>query len=172
MTKAKKLTNIPAPQTDDEAADYIEFVGQYQRTLRSLSDDLKVATAKPKKEYEEKAEPLKIQLKEKLDGLEKYCAAHRDRLTEGGKRKFFDFKTGRVLWRLRPASVTLRGINAVIEACKNLGLTKFVRTREEINKEAMLENPQEASSINGVNISSSGEDFSVEPAGEHLKDVS
>lgn len=96
-------------------------------------------------------------------GVQAWCEAHRAELT-GGKVKFHEFGTGRVLWRLRPPRVSIRGTEAVIEACRRLGLTKFLREKVEINKEAMLAEPEVAGRIQGVVIASEGEDFVIEPA--------
>ncbi len=47
-------------------------------------------------------------------------------------------------------------MKTVIEACKSLGLTAFLRIKEEVNKEAMLADPDKARTIAGVTIKSGG----------------
>ena len=102
-----------------------------------------------------------------------FCEANRARLTHGGKVKFHRYSTGEISWRLRPARVSIRGKEAVIEAIKAARLgRKFLRVREDVNKEAMLEDRATAAAIRGVTIGSDGEDFLVEPFETELKEAS
>ncbi len=52
----------------------------------------------------------------------------------------------------------------MIETCRKLGFTAFFRVKEEVNKEAMLADPDKARLVSGVTIRSAGEDFIIEPA--------
>ncbi len=116
--------------------------------------------------------PLNERARALTDGLQMFCEVNRERLTRGGKVKFSEFATGKVSWRLRPAKVALKKIEDVIERIKAAGLAeRFIRVKEEINKEAMLEDRAVASSIKGVTIGSDGEDFIVEPFETELKDA-
>jgi len=54
-------------------------------------------------------------------------------------------------------------VEAIIEGCKVAGLEKFIRVKEEINKDAMLAEPDQAMKVPGVTIKSGGEDFIIEP---------
>lgn len=108
------------------------------------------------------AQPL-AEAAELRAGVQVWCEAHRAELTQG-RVKFHDFGSGRVLWRLRPPRVSIRGAEAVIEACRRLGLQRFLREKVEVNKEAMLAEPEIAGTIQGVAIASEGEDFVIEPA--------
>jgi len=42
-------------------------------------------------------------------------------------------------------------------------LEKFIRVKEEVNKDAMLAEPDQAMKVPGVTIKSGGEDFIIEP---------
>jgi len=48
--------------------------------------------------------------------------------------------------------VSLRRVEAIIEGCKVAGLEKFIRVKEEINKDAMLAEPDQAMKVPGVTI--------------------
>ena len=69
-------------------------------------------------------------------------------------------------WRFRPPKVAIRGTDAVLEQIKRGGkrFGAFLRTKEEINKDAMQADPEVAREIRGVTIKSEGEDFVIEPA--------
>ena len=109
------------------------------------------------------AQPL-AEVEDLRRGVQAWCEAHREELT-GGRTKTVEFGSGRALWRLRPPSVSLRGKEAVIEACATLGLNRFLRMKVDVNKEAMLAEPDVARRVAGVSIGSEGEDFVIEPAG-------
>ena len=66
-------------------------------------------------------------------------------------------------WRQRPPSVSIRGTEAVLETLERMGLTRFIRTRSEPNKEAMLAEPDAVRGIAGITIVSGVEDFVITP---------
>jgi phage host-nuclease inhibitor protein Gam len=156
--------NIPIPQDDSEARSAIREIGELNRDVMRLEAEMNDKIAALQQEYGEKVAPLRGTITVKTDGLKMFCEVNRDRLTGGGKVKFARFATGQISWRSRPAKVTIRGADDVLAAIKAVGLAaKFIRTKEEINKEAMLDDRVTAGMIRGVSIGSEGEDFIVEP---------
>jgi phage host-nuclease inhibitor protein Gam len=59
--------------------------------------------------------------------------------------------------------VSVRGVEAVIEALNRLGLSRFVRVKEELNKEAILNEPEAVKGVAGLSIKSGVEDFVIQP---------
>ena len=106
---------------------------------------------------------LKICIETLQAGVQTWCEANRDALTEGGKVKSANLITGEVSWRQRPPSVQVRGLDAVIATLKRLGLGQFVRTREEINKEAILNEPEQVRGVAGISLVTGVEDFGIQP---------
>ncbi|RFC63625.1 nuclease inhibitor protein [Fulvimarina endophytica] len=163
-TRAKSKAIARVPQSRQEAVDMIGRVGELRRAIeagKAAGDEsLKSIAA----ETEERLEPLRAELAELEQGVQTWSEANRASLTNNGRVKSADLGTGKILWRLRPRKVTVRGVETVLESIKALGLARFVRTKEEINKDAMLADPVAASAIQGVSISSEGEDFAIEPA--------
>lgn len=167
--KTKKLTtNHPVPQNSGEANEMIAELGQVRRDLAraeaAMNDDL----AAVKNRHEDEARPLKDRAEALLGGIEMWANANRAMLTLGGKVKFARFGAGEIKWRTRPPRVTIRAQEAVIEALRGLGLTRFIRVKEEVNREALLNEPEAAAGIKGIAIGSEGEDFVVEPFEEEL----
>lgn len=160
--KAKALTRVP--QDREGAVWAVGRIGTLRREIatRKAAADEQVRIIGEK--VEEALAPLAEELRDHEAGLQAWCEANRVQLTNGGKVKFADFGTGRISWRMRPQKVTIRGVEAVIEGCKRLGLTRFLRVKEEINKDAMLADADTARTVAGVTIVSEGEDFVVEPA--------
>lgn len=156
--------NLPVPQDDSQARDCIKEIGDQRREALRLEAEMNDKIAAIQAEYGDKVQPIQERIDGLIEGLGIFAEANRDRLRNGGKVKFHEFATGKISWRLKPAKVTLRGRDAVIEAIKAAGLKKkFLRIKEEVNKDAMLEDRATAGAIKGVTIGSDGEDFIVEP---------
>jgi len=171
MSKTKTAgANLPVPQNRDEAAATVTAIGDISRELSRLETGMNDALAKIKTRFEEMAEPHRAALTEKTEGLKIWAEANRQALTGGDKTKTVDLGTGLVKWRLRPPAVRLSKVDDVIARLKTLGLVRFVRTKEEVNKEAMQAEPEVARTIAGVSIGSAGEDFLVEPFEARLAD--
>lgn len=175
MTKKSKTTgaNLPVPQDDSAAREVVREIGDLNREVVRIEAEMNDKIAALQQEYGERVAPLREAAQAKTEGLKMFCEVNRDRLTKGNKVKFHRFATGEISWRLRPAKVTIRGKDTVIEAIKAARLgRKFLRVKEDINKEAMLEDRATAQAISGVTIGSDGEDFIVEPFETELKEAS
>ena len=155
--------NLPVPQSRDEAANAIRQIGVANREVARLEADMNDQIAALKASAEEAAAPLRQRVVALTEGVKVWAEANRDALTAGGKTKTADMGTGKIMWRLRPPSVRITGVDRVIEAIKTLGFKGFLRTKEEVNKEALLADPDKARMIAGVSIGTQGEDFVVEP---------
>lgn len=163
-TKTKtKGVNMPVPQSREEAQRFIREIGEANRQIARIEADMNDEIAATKERGELDAAPLYGRVRALTEGLRIWCDANREALTDGHKRKFADLGTGKVEWRNAPARVTIKGVETVLAALKTLGLHKFIRTKEEIDKEAMQREADQARLVPGVTIGSEGENFSVEP---------
>jgi phage host-nuclease inhibitor protein Gam len=154
--------NLPVPQSRDEAAQAVRVIGDLNRDVARIELALNDEIAAMKQAAELKADPLRERARAMTEGLKIWAEANREALT-GGKVKFADLGTGRISWRFRPASVRISKVEAVLDALRKLGLQRFIRVKEEPNREAMLADPDAARGVAGVSIGSEGEDFIVEP---------
>ncbi len=162
-TRIKAKAQIYVPQSKDAAAADIKQLGDLQREklrlMADMNDAIAVVTAKFQPALEAKEELINtIQ-----EGIQGYCEAHRNELTNDGKVKTANLITGEVQWRQRPPSVGVRGVESVIEALKGFGLSRFVRTKEEINKEAILNEPEAVKGVAGITVVTGVEDFVITP---------
>ncbi len=162
---------FPVPQTVEEANDFVAKLGASQRERTLIETAMNDELAAVKARHEAEAKPFKDEIEALTRGLHTYAEGHRDVLTRDGKVKFHRFAAGEIAWRVRPPKVTIRGIDTVIEALKRLGLTRFLRVKEEINKEAMLVEAEVAITVSGITIGSGGEDFIVKPFETELEEV-
>ena len=95
-------------------------------------------------------------------GIQIWCEANRQTLCEGGG-KTANLVTGEVSWRQRPPSVSIRGADSVIETLTRMNMERFVRTKLEVNKDAMLNEPDAVRGIAGITVVTGVEDFSITP---------
>jgi phage host-nuclease inhibitor protein Gam len=143
-----------------------------QRALANIEAGMNTALADVKTHFEGQAKPFHDTIEELTEGLKMWAEANRSALTGDGKTKTVDLGTGKVLWRLRPPSVRIAKAVAdtLVETLKALGLSRFIRTKEEVNRDAMQAEPDVAGKVSGITIGSAGEDFVVEPFGAELAD--
>jgi phage host-nuclease inhibitor protein Gam len=161
--KAKAKAALWAPQTREEVASGIEEIGLKQRERTVLETRMNDEIAAIQSRYAELAAPINERLDVLQTGVAIWCESHRDELTENGKIKTHDFPTGQVKWRLTPWSVTLRGVDEILKALRRLKLTKYIRTKYEINKQALLEDREKGVKLpTGITFNQS-EEFIIVP---------
>ncbi len=160
--KAPALATV-APQSRDEVAAKIKELGDLQRTAARETADMNDAIAVITQRHQPALESLDLAMREIQTGVQTWCESHRDELTGGGKTKTANLVTGEIQWRQRPPSVRVRAQEMVIETLEKLGLGRFLRVKTEINKEAVLADPDAVSGIVGLSISTGVEDFVITP---------
>lgn len=164
MTKKTRIkaTAANVPQDRESVQSWIKQLGDVQRELgrktAAMNDEIAVIT----EDYKPDINHLSDKAKALQKGIQTWCEAHRAELTEKGV-KTVNLVTGEISWRQRPPSVSLRGIPAVLESLHSLGLQRFIRTKEEPNKDAMLNEADVAASVAGVTIKTGVEDFVIKP---------
>lgn len=161
-TRLKARATILVPQSKTECAAHIKLLGDLQREFERLRADMNDRIAAITKEAQPRLEGLGEQIQSLQDGVQRYCEAHREELCPKGS-KTAQLVTGEVSWRQRPPSVGIRGVDSVLEALQRLGLTRFIRTKTEPNKEAMLNEPDAVRGIAGISITTGVEDFIITP---------
>lgn len=175
MSKKSTRTKVAAvehwvPQNRDEVNEAIAELGRQQRERLRIETAMNDEMAQVKAKHDAEAKPLGERISELTKGLHLWCEANRATLTQDSKVKFHDFATGQVKWRLRPPSIAIRGADAVVKTLKNLGLERFIRSKEEVDKEALLKELDVAKGIGGVTVSQK-EDFVVVPHESKIEEV-
>ncbi|MGL5166663.1 MAG: host-nuclease inhibitor Gam family protein [Afipia sp.] len=169
MVKAKAMAAAATyriPQSRDEAQTMLAEYGTTARQIEIIETECNQALADIKEKFVQQAKPLNAQADALFKGLQTYCDANRATLTGNDRNKTVDLGTGKVSWRHNPAKVNIRGkVEDVIARIKEGGdrYFGFLRATVEIDKVALLRNPNLAATIEGVKIASAGETFTVEP---------
>lgn len=160
-TKIKSKAQATIPQSKLDAQADIKKIGDLQREHLRLSANMNDEIAKITKASAPHLDLLSEQIELLQTGVQTWCEANREMLC--GKGKTANLITGEVSWRQRPPSVRISGADTVIDTLKRLGLTRFVRVKEEPNKDAILAEPDAVRGVAGIAISTGVEDFIIAP---------
>ena len=175
MTAARRLKLAalphPVPQTQDEAVAAIAEIGVHQRERTRIETEMNDELAKIREVWEKKAALHAEAIKALQQGVQIWCEANRGRLTQNGKVKYAHLASGEVKWRMTPPKVVIRGAEAVLEILRSVGLSRFIRIKEEPNKEAILNEPEAVRDIPGI-IFKQQEEFIVVPFETQLESIS
>lgn len=162
MAKQKSPALPYSCQNKEQTMEAIRKLGDSQRELIRIETEINDAIAEITSAHKSDIEVLKTHIKTLTIGIQTWCEAHREELCgHGGKTA--NLVTGEVSWRQRPPSVGIRAVDKVLETLRALGLERFIRNKEEPNKEAMLADPKAVSGISGITIITGVEDFTVNP---------
>lgn len=171
-TKKKKLKAdaLEMPTTREEAEKLLGDIGAIQREVIQLEACANDELAKIKEVAEALVRPLNEEIEAKFAALHAWAEANRgELLKDGGKTA--KLATGELLWRVTPPAVTIKGAEFVVDRLKQHGLDRFVRTKEEPNKAAMLDDPDAVKGIKGISITQR-EEFVAKPFSSELEKAS
>jgi phage host-nuclease inhibitor protein Gam len=150
------------PQTKEQTNDAIRKIGELSRALRRIQADINDRVASVKEEHEAKAQPIAAL----TEGMRTRCEAHRQEIC-AKDTKTARFPAGEVAWRVTPGKVTLKKIEDVIRRLKDAGLARFLRVKEEVDKEASLAEPDAVRAIPGIRIEKQ-EEIVIKPHEQEL----
>lgn len=161
-TKLKAQAKTFVCQNKEQTAECIKQIGDCQRMLTRIETELNDIIATETDKRKSTIDQLKQQIETLSTGVQIWCEANREVLcVNGGKTA--NLITGEVNWRQRPPKVSVRGKDKVIETLRALKLHKFIRTKEDINKDAILAEPKAVATISGINVVTGIEDFVISP---------
>lgn len=163
MPKKSNL-NLSVPQDLQEVDCWLAAIGEKQRSLETIEHNLNERIAKLTEATVKESSPIEQEIKLLFQGIFTYAQAHREALLQDRASKTVKLSAGDILWRWSQPAITLKNTEQVLANLKTLKLTRFIRLKEEINKEALLEEAAIAATIEGVSISRS-ESFVVKPHG-------
>ena len=164
-TRIKSKTLAAVPQSKNDCAESIRLLGDLQREFDRQRGEMNDRIAAVTQAHQPALADLSERMLALQGGIQAWCEAHRvDLCGEADKLgKTANLITGEVSWRVRPPKVTIRGEDTVLETLLRMGLGRFVRVKNEPNKEAMLNEPDAVRGIAGITIVSGVEDFIVVP---------
>ncbi|PCI62019.1 MAG: host-nuclease inhibitor protein Gam [Gammaproteobacteria bacterium] len=166
-TKRIKATDLPAALSLLEVEEFIQQIGELDRQVDVLEGTMNDKLTVIKKEFETQAKPLNDKINELFNGVQAYCSVNRLNMLKGDA-KTAKLSTGEISWRVTPPKVSVKGVDAVIKMIKSLGLNRFLRDKQEIDKPALLNEKDVALNIPGISISQK-EEFVIKPFSSELE---
>lgn len=160
-TRLKKTAQVYACNSREEAQSAIKQIGDLQREHTRITTELNDRIAALTESQAPRLDDLRQRVDTLQAGVQTWCEANREQLC--GKGKTANLITGEVAWRIRPPSVRVTGEESVIDLLKRMTLGRFVRTKEAVNKEAILNEPDAVSGVPGIKVVSGIEDFVIVP---------
>ncbi|MCU0963565.1 MAG: host-nuclease inhibitor Gam family protein [Burkholderiaceae bacterium] len=158
-------TLASVPQSKDDCAAQIRALGDAQRMYERQRAQMNDLIASITEDFAPLMDSLTQRITALQAGIQTWCESHRVELCGEGDRlgKTANLVTGEVSWRQRPPSVSVRGVDTVLDTLERMGLERFIRTKREVNKEAMLAEPDAVRGLAGVSIVTGVEDFVITP---------
>jgi phage host-nuclease inhibitor protein Gam len=141
MSKRKgmktKAIQYPVPKTREAAELLLGEIGLLQTKVTIHQEKCNARVTGIHQAFNELVAPVNEEIEAKFQALHTYAEANRGELLKGDT-KSVKFATGLLAWRRTPLAVKLTKIADVIKELKARGLERFIRTIEEIDKEALL----------------------------------
>lgn len=162
--KSMKAVAIAVPSSQAEAEQLLADIGRLQRQVVKTEAEMNDVLISIKDKFEKLAQPLNEQIETKFQALHFWAEANRHELLKG-KLKTVRLSTGELLWRNTPPAVKFKKgvkVDAIVAALKAAKLNDLVRVVEEVNKEAILAEPDRVKGIAVIEIKSR-EEFVAKP---------
>jgi len=169
-----KANNGPKLKTHDEVGKAILTIGNLQNEVAEREREMNERLARIKADYEERALPARQKLAELSAQVRDYCDERRESLVTQAGKKSIDFGSGEVIWKAGKPSVWVKpglAIEKLIAALKDKRLGRFIRTKHELDKQAVLKDPEAVSAVKSMVRVESKEVFAIKPFATQIEQV-
>lgn len=146
----------------------LSAIAEKQSALDKLNADLDKKVLALRAKADKEIEPLKVKINSLTEKLEEFANDNRDELLEDDKKKSVKFASGEIGWRSNKEKLQLKTAASVLKEIKKLGLTKFIVTKEDINKAALIQDREAVKSIKGASIIPAEDNFFCKPLDSSL----
>lgn len=167
----KKKEDQPPLQTPESLEDVTERLLKISELIRSIHTceaKFNAERAALLKKEEEVITPLRKEIIRIGKSVHLYAEENKDLLTQDGKWNMVPVsKAGSLQWYRTPPAIDIKNAKEVLGKLKALKLTRFIRVKEEVNREALLRDEKTAESITGVRVTRQ-EKFAIRLS--HLKE--
>ena len=152
-------------KTVEACAQEIAAIGVIERELARLQGELDQQVAKVKADHEAMAGPLREDRALREAAVRAFCEARRDSLCEGDT-KSIEFASGEAGWRMGQAKLEVESkrLPEILKALMAPKLKHLLRFKDpEIDKRAVLKQPELVKGLKGLKIVPAEESFWVKP---------
>lgn len=159
---AKNGGPISVPETLAQAADAQKRIGELLSAIQEEERTRDAEIAERQKQAADAIRPLEQEIYRLARGIHAYAEEHRKELTEGRRKTVLLPHGGCFVWYSTPAAASVRDIDEVLAYLKAHRMKRFIRTKEEVDKEALLRERETAETIPGVSVRG-GRKFAIRP---------
>lgn len=158
VRRSNHLSLVPTSLAEANAL--INTLGEKERALAAIADDLEAKVAALREAANVAAAPLEAEAKRLLTSIKIYATAERANLLPTGKKSLV-LPAGEIGWRTTPGKVTFGkgGEEKAKETILKLGLSEYLREVITVDKEALL---KDRPKIAGISYTQT-EQFYVKP---------
>jgi len=169
----KQGMEVPeVPKNLKEVNEFLGKIRKKQHKIEEINKELNDKIKELKEKAMQESEPLRKEISQLSQGIFAFAQSHRDELFKSEKKKSIQLSNGSFGWRITPPSVFVRNAKLILEKLKLLGLKSFIRTRESIDKEAILsaegEEAEKIKRIKGISVKQF-EEFIIKPTGVEVE---
>lgn len=140
---------VVVPTTSLEANASLRRIGDLDRAIADIELSLEARIAILRAQAVNKAAALVAEREDRIEGIRQYASVYRAVILKDGK-KCVELPAGVFGWRFTPPKVSLArgGEKRAFEILKRLQLTRYIRTKESLDRELLL---RDRPVINGIN---------------------
>lgn len=160
-TSRIKTDAIAVPADRAGAEKLLAEIGRLQRQHARIEADMNDRLAAVKEEHEAHASQVNEEIEQKFIALHTWAEGNKKTLLKG-KAKSARLATGILSWRMTPPAVRISKAKDVIDRLHAKGLGFLIRLKEEINKDAILADPEQVKGVKGITITQR-EEFAIKP---------
>ncbi len=150
------------PTNKADVGKLIQEIGKTRREIDKLNAKMGDEIAKINAKYADKLMTLQAKQDSLSEAVQTWCEANRSSLLDGDS-KTANLTAGTVAWRMSKPSVVCKVSPELIARLERFGLERFVRVKKELDKSAILKEPQAVADIEGISVRQGVEDFSITP---------
>ncbi|GEM_PF-6602697 len=159
------------PQSDEEARQILTDIAEMQRERSGLQSEHDALIQEVQSDLAASMAPLNTKIAAKVKCLQRYCAAHRDRLTDNGKKKTINFGPGTAQWKKKPDSIEVSDIEDVINNIKEQESLSFALKETVTLDKAVIKNHWDKfEGIEGLALVNGSEIFSIKPTATKIEE--
>lgn len=160
-SKKIKAISVEMPQDRDQVENIVKRIGELQGRVKRKETVLNDQINSLKTEAAQDVAPLNEEITELFKQCHAFAEANKSNLLTGRSRTV-KLGAGDMGWRRNPPKCSIRGTDAVIESLERLKFNEAVRTKKEIAKDVILNDPEKYQDVKGISVSQT-EEFFVKP---------
>ena len=163
MAKEKKTIRkkvVVVPKGKAELGQFVFQIREAEQRINEIENDsqkeileLKNKINELEKKAKNKAKPYEVKSNELAQGVYIFAEGHRVELTDEGARKTVELAAGdKIRWYFTPPAVEVDDEKEALKELERRELSEFIRVKKEIDKEAILREPEKIKNLKHLSV--------------------